>query len=421
MKSWRISTVLLLCLVLTSSVACNPFDDSSKEEISWQSAEVVRGDLTLIVNGSGNMGVSDEARLAFGSGGKVDKVYIEEGDRVSRGDKLARLDTGALELALAQAQAAQSQTQAAQSQAQAAQSQAQATRAQAQASIAQAQAAIAQAQAAVEQAEYELNRFKVVLHASQDRIDVAECQLEAARQQLEAAGQQLEAAGQQLEATKLQIEAAESNLHAAERAVAQAQKQLGEATIYAPFDGVAASVGASEGDIISAPTIIVYLIDTSTMELNAEVDEIDIAEVRPGQRAIIEVDALPEEQFDGVVTLVGSLPIVEAGLVLYKIKVGFDIPEGSELKVGMSATADIVIQQRSNVLLVPNRAIKQDSQGNPVVRVKVNEQLEERSIVMGISDGFQTEIISGLKEGEMVVWETRNKSKSSGPGLFFGE
>jgi macrolide-specific efflux system membrane fusion protein len=69
----------------------------------------------------------------------------------------------------------------------------------------------------------------------------------------------------------------------------------------------------------------------------------------------------------------------------------------------MSAEADIVVAERSNVLLVPNRAVKRDSQGNPMVKVMVDEEIEERSVVVGISDDFQTEIITGLSEGEMVV------------------
>lgn len=90
---------------------------------------------------------------------------------------------------------------------------------------------------------------------------------------------------------------------------------------------------------------------------------------------------------------------------MYEVKIGFSVPEGSGLKVGMSATADIIIDERSNVLLVPDRAIKQDSQGNPVVEVMVGEQVQERPVVIGISDGIQTEIVSGLKEGEVVVIE----------------
>jgi macrolide-specific efflux system membrane fusion protein len=69
----------------------------------------------------------------------------------------------------------------------------------------------------------------------------------------------------------------------------------------------------------------------------------------------------------------------------------------------MSATADIVINERSNVLLVPNRAISKDSQGNPIVEVMVNGEIERRPVVTGISDGFETEIVAGLNEGEVVV------------------
>ena len=81
-------------------------------------------------------------------------------------------------------------------------------------------------------------------------------------------------------------------------------------------------------------------------------------------------------------------------------------------------TADIIISERSNVLLVPSQAITQDSQDDPMVKVIVNEQIQERSVVIGISDAYQTEIVSGLQEGEIVVIEIRAKATSSGPGGF---
>ena len=102
MKSWRIIAVLLLCLVLASCLACNPFG-SKQEEASQQLVKVVRGDLTVSVSGSGNIEVSNEAKLTFGIVGKIDKIYVEEGDNVIEGDVLAKLDTDALELALTQA------------------------------------------------------------------------------------------------------------------------------------------------------------------------------------------------------------------------------------------------------------------------------------------------------------------------------
>ena len=325
MRRWATIGIILLGLVLADTTACNPFA-SDEEEISQRIVEVVRGDLTVTVSGSGNVDVSSERNLAFGSSGKIDKIYVTEGDKVTKGDVLAKLDTGALELALIQAQVAQ------------------------------------------DEAEYNLNQLKNVLHASYDRVRIAESQLEVA-----------------------------------EQAVAEAQKQLERATLTAPFDGVVASIDADEGDSVSTMVTVVHLIDLTSMELSAEVDEIDIAEVKPGQRAIIEVDALPALQLEGKVTSISLLPEVQSGVVLYEVKIGFDTSPDFELRVGMSATADIIINERSNVLLVPDRAIRQDSQGNPVVAVMVNEQIEERPVVIGISDGYQTEIVDGLNEGEVVV------------------
>ena len=86
-KIWLVVAVLL-ALVLAGSMACN-----GETEVSQREVEVVRGDLVIAVTGSGNIDVADEATLAFGSGGKVEEVYVDDGDKVSEGDVLARLDT----------------------------------------------------------------------------------------------------------------------------------------------------------------------------------------------------------------------------------------------------------------------------------------------------------------------------------------
>jgi RND family efflux transporter MFP subunit len=220
-----------------------------------------------------------------------------------------------------------------------------------------------------------------------------------------------------VEAAESQLKAAELQLKAAELAVTETQKQLDEAVITAPFDGEVASVHAEEGDIYSPTGMpVIHLIDLTSMELEVEVDEIDVAEVKPGQRAIIEVDALPALQLEGEVASISLLSKKLGGLVLYEVTIGFDVPQGYNLKIGMSAIADIIFEERNYVLLVPNRAITQDSQGNPVVKVMVDEEIEERPVVTGISNGFDTEIVGGLNEGDVVVIET--KVKPSAPGLF---
>ncbi|MDH5696747.1 MAG: hypothetical protein OEZ00_09165, partial [Dehalococcoidia bacterium] len=96
------------------------------------------------------------------------------------------------------------------------------------------------------------------------------------------------------------------------------------------------------------------------------------------------------------------------------------VPPDSKVRVGMSATADIIVQQRENTLLVPERAIERDSEGNPMVWVKLNGQIEERPVVIGISDGLQTEILDGLDEGEIVVVKKRAETQAPG-GFLFGQ
>jgi len=152
-----------------------------------------------------------------------------------------------------------------------------------------------------------------------------------------------------------------------------------------------------------SPKQIIKLIDPTSMELEVEVDEIDIPDVEVGQEVIITLDALPDREFDGAVATVYPLPTEVGGVIVFNVKIELDVPGGSGIRVGMSAETDIVLASRADVLLVPDRAISEDSEGNTIVNVVVDDDLEERPVVVGISDGFNTEIISGLKVGETVL------------------
>ena len=422
MKVWRIVAVLLLCLVLASSTACNLFG-GDKEEVNHQLVEVERGNLIVSVSGSGNIEVSNEVNLAFGVGGRIDRIYVEEGDYVTEGDVLTKLDTDALELALTQTQIALTTQQVALTTQQVAVTTANVTLRTAEHSLDEARdlytwpeikVAQADVDAAEDYVDYVLDRGdlpEATLVYAKARLTAAEAKLDAMimsydTEEVAIKKMKVELAQQSLELAQQSLELAQQSLGQAQQSLEQAQKQLDEATLTAPFDGVVASVYADEGDVIPPPTmaskVIIHLIDLTTMELNVEVDEIDIPGVEVGQRVIIEVDALPDLPLEGKVTYISPLAKEEAGVVLYEVTIDFDVPQGSGLRVGMSATADIVINERSNVLLVPDRAIKQDSEGNSVVEVMVGKEVQERPVVIGISDGFDTEIVDGLNEGEMV-------------------
>jgi HlyD family secretion protein len=402
-KLWQIVAASLLCLALVGVVACPAPGDESTD--GGELVEVVRGDLTVIVSGSGNITVSQDASLAFGTGGKVEMVYVEAGDQVSQGDVLAKLDTGTLELSLAQAQL---------------------TLATAEYNLDKTQQVYAQpdlttARAAVTNARSYLNYVQLQL----DEANSPE-QVDYWRNEVYQAGVNLAAAEQRLEEMQAGGESAEVSLRrlevaAAREALEQAQKDLAEATITAPFDGIVGAVYVDEGDIIPpptmAPTVAIYFITPTSLELVAEVDEIDIPDVDVGQSAVIEVDAIADELFEGTVTSISPVPKIDVGLVLYEVTVSLTVPADVGVKVGMSATADILIDNSENTLLVPERAIGFDDQGNPVVWVSVDGQFEERAVVIGISDGLQVEILEGLTEGEMVAVEKRGTTELGG---FFG-
>jgi len=500
MRKWLVTIALLLSLLLVGLTACNPLGEEGKT--AQQLAEVVRGDLVLSVSGSGNIETSKEARLSFGSGGRIERIYVEEGDVVSQGDVLAKLETDALELAKTQAEVSLAQAKVALTQAEVALAQKEIALQTAELELESTldkkdalELALLKAQIDVRTAKHHLketrdiytwpdietaqkevdqwkayvdyanerlsqatttaeqNKWQATLAYAQARLTAAEAKLDAitqsydteevaiAKMQVDAAEmaeaqaqknldkvteeiaikeRQVELAKDAVEQARESVELAQQSVKLAEQSLAQAEKNLKEAIITAPFDGVVASVNAKERDIIPSPSVasmpIIELIDPSTVELVVEVDEIDIPQVKVGQEAIITLDALPDAEFTGVVTTIYPIPIEVGGVVVYRVKIELEVPQDSGIKVGMSASADIILAKRSNVLLVPDRAIKKDSEGRPVVEVMVDEQIEERPVVTGISDGFNTEIISGLQEGETVVTEV--KVRSSSPGLF---
>ncbi len=506
MSKWKIIILVLLGLLLVSAAACNPLGSSESTVTEIQSVKVERGDITFSVTGSGNIEASREARLTFGSTGKVERLYVEKGNKVAKGDVLARLDTSPLELSLAQAQVAVVQAQLAVTQAQLAEQTAEHDLKNIRDSRDALELVLFNAQISVDQATYNLEQVQDLntwsdIKVAQSDVDEAESYLKYALEQLykyippnedgtyptidedfsklpgykkwedtvihaqarlnaakdalkamqsgrdteETAikRKQVEAAEMaktqaekdledldddiaikelQLEAARQSTEEARQSAALAEKSKGEAQKNLDEATIVAPFSAVVADTYVKEGDMVPNPTVspktVVYLIDLTSMELIVDLDEIDIPGIQAGQKAIITLDALPDVELQGQVSSVYPLPTSDGGVVIYHVKTSFSTAEEYGLRPGMSASADIIISSKSNVLLVPSRAISKDSEGNSIVKVVTGGQTQDRQVVTGISNDLQTEIISGLSEGETVLVETQVAPKSSTTSFF---
>jgi RND family efflux transporter MFP subunit len=454
---------------LTTVTACNPLGEDEEEE---QYVEVGRGDLLVTVSGSGNIETSEDTNLSFGASGRIDRIYIEEGDRVTKGEILAELATDYLELARDEARYALTQALVALIQAELSQKTAEYALDTilnlkdalelvlfiAQIDVRSAKHYVDETQDIytwpdIETAQKDVDNAKAFLEYALDqglptptveyaqrRLDIAEAVLDAktyaydteevaiAKLQLEAVElaeaqdqKNLDELSEDISIKELQIEAAKAVVVQAKQLVAlarqsleQTEKDLKEAVIVAPFDGIVASITAEEGDVMPSPTFssrqIIKLIDPTSLELVVEVDEIDITDVEIGQEVIITLDALSDEEFAGIVAIIYPVPLEVGGVVVYEVKIELDIPEDSGVRVGMSAETDIILISRTNVLLVPERAIGEDSEGNPVVNVVVDDdELEERVVVIGISDGFDTEIVSGLKAGETILARSKRR------------
>jgi RND family efflux transporter MFP subunit len=485
MRGWKIlALVLSLLLIIPMAIACGG------QSTAQQQVQVTRGDLTIKANGSGKVEVETDAKPSFGNGGKLIKLNVKEGDKVTKGTVLAQLKTDDLELALSQAKVNEAQAQIALTKSRV-------DLTQAEVGLTQAQSGVTQAEAGLNTARFNLDRTKAVsdikdditkiewqikiadmriqetltlsdkstadywnlqilyyqrdlanqykkltelldndeytgegaltydiMGQTYDRLTVEDVrakqlQVEIAQKSVEEAKQKVEQARQSVELARQSIDGAQSSLDQATKAVQVAQNSLNDATVIAPIDGTAVEVNVKEGDDVPATAYIsytpMYLIDTGTMEVTAQIDEIDIAGVKLGQGVIINLDSSPDVKYEGTVKSISMAPVTStqnSGVVVYEVKIAFNSPPPFEVKLGMSATVDILTTERKGILLVSNRAIKEDDQGNPAVDVLVNNKLESRPIKTGISDGINTEVISGLNQGDTVVI-TRGPDNSS--------
>jgi HlyD family secretion protein len=215
------------------------------------------------------------------------------------------------------------------------------------------------------------------------------------------------------------LRAANLNLQIAETQLKNSKEELMKTEILAPFDGTVVDIGVKENDQLSAfdysSKTAVYLVDTRTVKLEGIVDEVDIYQVKVGQDTIITVDALPDVELKGKVTFISPLGNQTTGVVEFPVTISLE-PTETELKGGLTATADIIIDEHKDILIVPNRAIK-GSVGNYWVDVVIDEKkvtTEKRPVVTGAQNEQFTEIISGLSQGEKVIVEaTRGRVTTS--------
>jgi RND family efflux transporter MFP subunit len=224
-----------------------------------------------------------------------------------------------------------------------------------------------------------------------------------------------------IETQKLLVEQREESLKIA-------KENLEKCSIYTPFGGIISNINVKKGDNVSPATVLATLI-TKEKIAKISLNEVDAAKVKIGQKAIITFDALSDLTLTGKVAQIDTVGTVSQGVVSYNVKIVLDL-DSPEIKPGMSVTANIIVDTKIDVLSLPNAAIQTQGGNSFVEIVKAPDEIkqkleigksiklpkgvtiENQRIETGISNDNLTEIVSGLKEGDIVVLSKISNAKA---------
>ncbi len=268
---------------------------------------------------------------------------------------------------------------------------------------------------------YGINTLKTSLNDAQNNLDTLiqnqPLDLSSAQTSLQA---QQEAYDKLISgADKLDIKSYQIALQQANVSLATATDQLANYYIKSPFDGVVGGITIRESDLVAAGTPIVNIIsDNKIVEIN--INENDTAKIQVGQKAIITFDAFDGLQINGEVAEIDSTPSIDqTNVVNYKIKISLknDTDQSKKyfdlIKTGMNSSAKIITKEKNNILLVDSGAINQNDSGYYVETVKTysngKDEISQKSVQIGLVGTDNTEIISGIDNGQNVIIRQKKK------------
>lgn len=290
---------------------------------SWDSGSTVRyttqdvrqGDLTVIVTATGTVEPTNKVDVSSELSGIVRTVNVDFNDKVKSGDALAELDTDKLEAQVAFARA----------------------------TLAASLAKVREAEATVTETKRDFERVSV-LSEKQFTSDQAVDAAKAAYERAQAA-----------------LLSARANADVSRANLALSETDLRKACICSPIDGVVLNRNVDPGQTVAssfqAPVLFTLAEDLTKMQLEADVDEADVGKVRAGQTARFTVDSYPDRHFPAEISEVRYAPETVEGVVTYKAILSIDNSE-LLLRPGMTATADITVQEFSDVVMIPNAALR---------------------------------------------------------------
>ena len=289
------------------------------------------------------------------------------------------------------------------------------------------QAALHVAEANVKSAKADYERFKVdadgpdvpFLKRNMDRSKkmfadklIAQNALDDAEKNYEMGLNKKESANANLGSAVAAISKAEASLEQQQAAVSRSEEELRNATILSPMDGVVLSRDREVGDAVSSiltmgsgATLIMTLGDLNEIYVKGKVDESDVGKVYMGQPARISVESFKDQKFNGKVTKISPMGTEKDNVTTFEVRVSIS-NERHLLKALMTANAEILLEEHKKVLTIPEGAVLYNKDKSSAVEIPdpTNEKGRKKvDIATGISNGSRTEIIKGLTEGQQVI------------------
>jgi HlyD family secretion protein len=361
------------------------YESSKEPPLKFLTTAVRRGDMRSAIMATGKVQPVSLVSVGTQISGTLKELYVDYNSTVKKGQLIALIDPEFQEADLSQANAA----------------------------LGAAEAEVAEAIASLANAARKHARSKELY--ARDLISLADLESDEMN-----------------EATaKARLVSARARANQQGATVRKAKLQLDYTRIYSPVDGVVVTRNVNAGQTVAAsfntPTIAEIAEDLSRMQVEVNIDEADIGSVHEGQRVEFMVDAFPDRRFEGAVTQIRLSPTSENNVISYKAIVSFENEqvERQNLIPGMTANVTLIIEEKSDIVMVPNAALRfrplsqsgarsrQEGGGRPVsgdatrrrasVYILKNDEPLRVGVESGITDGLNTEIISGAEPGMDVV------------------
>lgn len=353
---------------------------SSKKKASQSQVEYVtdtakKGTLTTAVTASGNVIVDSQSNIDPTISGTVADLAVKVGDQVTAGQFLFNVVNDQLSV-----------------------------------NVSKSKSSVTQAQGSLESAEQQKKQAKADYDAAKKKDKTTPDTYTS---------EQLKAMKDKVDVAEASITTAEQNLISAQADLQNQWETAAKRKVTAPIDGTVNAVNIKNGDDLSklssgsSRQVPIIIGDLGTLKSSVAVNEVDISKVSMGQKAMLKFDSLDGMTLSGKVEKIDSLGTSTQGVVSYSVTIGFDTLD-EKVKPQMSVAASIINDVKQNILLVPNSAVKSNGNVNYVEVLNSGTTPEQVNVQIGATNSTETEIISGLKEGDKVVTQTINPNATSG-------